>query len=233
MKFFKKAGVAVIGISAALLSFNALAAIQTLTGTNLTYVFDDSLMGLYGMPTLSGDSLVFTPTSFIAQSTNGQGIVMTSSTINVKVYANSNYSFSTLSLKEMGDYSLIGSDAQVAVGGQIRAFDLANALSPQLTDSITANAPLNVTTTLGSYQTTNWEANAAVAIPANWSNGVNLTIQNILLASTTQVGSAAFIQKKFVGTAVILAPVPEAQTYAMMLVGLGLVGFMVRRARAA
>lgn len=231
MKLFKRPGVAVIGISAALLSFNALAAMQTLTGTNLTYVFDDSLMGLYGTPTLSGDSLVFTPSSFIAQSTNGQGIVMTNSTINIKVYANPNYNFSTLSLKETGDYSLIGNDAQVAVGGQIRAFDLANALSPQLTNSIAATTPLNITTTLGTYQTTNWEANAAVTVPANWSNGVNLTIQNILLASTTQLGSAAFIQKKFVGVSVILAPVPEAQTYAMMLVGLGLVGFMVGRKR--
>ncbi|MGA9163896.1 MAG: FxDxF family PEP-CTERM protein [Thiobacillus sp.] len=232
MKIFKKAGVAIIGLSATLLSCNALAVVQTLVGTNVTYVFDDALMGLYGTPILSGDSLVFTPINFKAQSTNGQGIVQTSSTINVQVYTNANYNFSAFNLTELGDYSLIGSDAQVAVGGQIRMFDLTNPPPPaanQLTDPITVTAPLTVTTSLANYQTTNWQANAAIAVPTNWGNGVNLTIENILLASTTQLGSAAFVEKKFVGNSVILTPVPEAETYAMMLAGLGLVGFMARR----
>jgi len=230
MKLFKKTGVAAIGLTAALLSCNALAAIQTLVGTNVTYVYDDTLMGLYGLPTLSGDSLIFTPTSFKALSTNG-GIVQTSSTINVKVYSNPNYKFSTFNLAEMGDYSLIGSDAQVALGGQLRAFDLVNAppAGQQLINPITATAPLTVTTSLANYLTTNWQANAAITTPANWSNGVNLTIENILIARTTQLGSAAFIEKKFVGSAVILTPVPEADTYAMMLAGLALVGYMARR----
>ena len=231
MKMFKKAGVAIIGLSAALLSCNALAVVQTLVGTNVTYVFDDMLMGLYGTPILSGDSLVFTPTNFKAVSTDG-GIVMTSSTINVQVYTNANYNFSAFNLTELGDYSLIGSDAQVAVGGQIRMFDLTNPPPPaanQLTDPITVTSPLTVTTSIANYQTTNWQANAAIAVPTNWGNGVNLTIENILLASTTQLGSAAFVEKKFVGNSVILTPVPEAETYAMMLAGLGLVGFMARR----
>jgi hypothetical protein len=229
MTTFKKAGVAVLGLSVVLLSGNALAVVQTLVGTNVTYVYDDALMGLYGQPFLSGDSLVFTPSNFQALSTDG-GFVQTSSTINVKVYANTNYTLSAFNLTELGDYSLIGSDAEVAVGGQIRLFDLAN-ISNQLTDPITATAPLTVTTTVGNYQTTNWQANAAIAVPTNWSNGVNLTIENILLASTTQVGSAAFIEKKFVGNSVVITPIPEAETYAMMLAGLGLVGFMARRTR--
>jgi hypothetical protein len=229
MTTFKKAGVAVLGLSVVLLSGNALAVVQTLVGTNVTYVYDDALMGLYGQPFLSGDSLVFTPSYFQALSTDG-GFVQTSSTINVKVYANTNYTLSAFNLTELGDYSLIGSDAEVAVGGQIRLFDLAN-ISNQLTDPITATAPLTVTTTVGNYQTTNWQANAAIAVPTNWSNGVNLTIENILLASTTQVGSAAFIEKKFVGNSVVITPIPEAETYAMMLAGLGLVGFMARRTR--
>ena len=227
MTTFTKAGVAVLGLSAVLLTGNAFAAVQTLVGTNVTYVYDDALMGLYGQPFLSGDSLVFTPTNFKALSTDG-GLVQTSSTINVKVYANENYTLSAFSLTELGDYSLIGSDAEVAVGGQIRLFDLAN-IANQLTDPITVTAPLTVTTTLANYQTTNWEANAALAVPTNWSSGVNLTIENILIARTTQVGSAAFVEKKFVGNSVVITPVPEAETYAMMLAGLGLVGFMVRR----
>jgi hypothetical protein len=228
MRINRKITLAVAGLSAALLSGNALAAWQTLVGTNVTYQYEDTLMGLYGQPFLSGDSLVFTPTNFKAESSNGQEVVQTGSTINVRVYANSNYTFSAFNLTELGDYALIGNDAQVAVGGQIRAFDLANAGS-QLTDSITVTAPLTVTTTLANYQTTNWQANAAIAVPTNWSNGVNLTIENILLASTSQAGSLAFVEKKFVGNSVVITPVPEAETYAMMLAGLGLIGFMVGR----
>ena len=233
MRTFKKVGFAIIGLSATLLSFNALAvSMQTLIGTNVTYVYDADSVGLYGTPFLSGDNLIFTPTNFKALSANGQGIVTTSGTINVKAYANSNYSFTSFNLTEYGDYSLIGSDAQVTLGGQIRAFDLANPI-PQLTDPITKTAPLTVTTTFAGYQTTNWEANASITIPTIWSNGVNLTIENILKARTTQFGSEAFIEKKFSGSVVILSPVPEADTYAMMLAGLGLVGFMVRRKRTA
>ncbi|HUX30247.1 MAG TPA: PEP-CTERM sorting domain-containing protein [Thiobacillus sp.] len=233
MRINKKAALAVAGLSAVLLSGYALAAVQTLTGTNVTYVYDDESMGLYSQPILSGDSLIFTPTTFKAQSSNVQGIVQTSSTINVQVYANANYNLSAFNLTELGNYYLIGSDAQVAVGGQISLFDLANPppAANQLTDPITATAPLTATTTLANYQITSWQANAAIAVPANWSNGVNLTIENILLASTIQLGSAAFIEEKFAGSSVILTPVPEAQTYAMMLAGLGLVGFMARRAR--
>ncbi len=232
MTMFKKTGVAVLGLSAVLLSGNALAEDwKTLTGTNVTYVYDADVTGLYGTPFLSGDSLVFTPTNFNALSADG-GFVQTSSTVNVKVYANGGYTLSAFNLTELGDYYLIGSDAEVAVGGQIRLFDLDN-ISNQLTDPITATAPLTVTTTFGNYQTTNWQANAAIAVPTNWSSGVNLTIENILLAHTTQVGSAAFVEKKLTGNSVVITPVPEAETYAMMLAGLGLVGFMARRRRIA
>ncbi|MDP3217955.1 MAG: FxDxF family PEP-CTERM protein, partial [Deltaproteobacteria bacterium] len=42
----------------------------------------------------------------------------------------------------------------------------------------------------------------------------------------------AFIEKKYAGLNVITTPVPEAETYAMMLAGLGLIGFAVRRRSA-
>ena len=231
MTTYKKAGVAVLGLSAILLSGNALAATQTLVGTNVTYVYDDDLMGLYGQPTLSGDSLVFTPINFKAQSTDGNGgvnggIVQTGSTINVQVYANTNYTLSAFSLTELGDYRLIGSDAQVTVGGQMRLFDLDDVppAGSELTDPITATAPLTVATSL-----TDWQANAAIAVPANWNSGVNLTIENILLARTTQTGSTGEIWKNTVTVNTSVSPVPEAETYAMILAGLGLVGFMARR----
>lgn len=223
-----------LALAASVASPSAQAAIQTLVGTNVTYQYDDALVGLFGLPTLAGDSLTFTPTNFKAVSNNGQGVVLASGTINVQIFANNGFTFPGVTVQESGDYHLIGSDAQVSVGGQIRAYDLLNPLptSSHITDPIVATAPLTTTTTINPYGTTNWQADAMVNLPTAWSaGGINLTIENILLASTFNLGSSAMIEKKFVGTAIIITPVPEAETYAMMLAGLGLVGWMAGRRR--
>jgi hypothetical protein len=233
-KSYKKSALISLGLTATLFGGNALADVQTLVGTNVTFQYDDDLLGLYGTPTVAGNSLIFTPTTFNVQSTNGQGIVQTSSTVNVQIFANAGFNFPAVMLEESGDYALIGSDAQVAVGGQIRAYDLLNPLpnSLHLTDNIVASAPLTTTTSLAPYSTTNWNASASLVLPTAWSaGGVNLTIENILLASTSFAGSSAFLEKKFLGTAVVITAVPEAQTYGMMLAGLGLVGWMAGRRR--
>lgn len=232
-----KGAAALLGLSASLLSSGAFA-MTTLAGTNVSFTFDETLVGLYGMPTVAGDSLIFTPTSFSASSTNGQGIVQKNGTLNVSITANPGYQFSTVSLTERGDYYLIGSDAAVAVGGQIRVFDQDDPVNNEVTGNIVATAPFNVYTTISSFSTTNWTANASASIPASgWGgadgivSGVNLTIENLLIASTTAAGSAAYIEKKFAGTTIVISAVPEAQTWAMMLAGLGAIGFMTRRAR--
>ncbi|MEQ1663456.1 MAG: FxDxF family PEP-CTERM protein [Thiobacillus sp.] len=222
-----------LALAASVASPAAQAAIQRLVGTNVTYQYDDAVVGLFGLPTLAGDSLTFTPTNFKALSSDGQ-FTNVNSTINVQIFAHTGYTFPGVTVQESGDYYLIGSDAQVAVGGQIRAYDLLNPLptSAHITDPIVATAPLTTTTTLSNFGTTNWQADAMVNLPTAWSaGGINLTIENILIAFTANQGSAAMIEKKFVGTAIVITPVPEAETYAMMLAGLGLVGWMAGRRR--
>ena len=108
-------------------------------------------------------------------------------------------------------------------------------MPPPPVSKIKTTLPLTDVTSMADFETTDWTSHAGVAIPAGWGgadgvvNGVNVTIENILLANSLTSGSAAFIEKKFVGLGVVAAPVPEADTYAMMLAGLGLVGFAVRR----
>ena len=62
---------------------------------------------------------------------------------------------------------------------------------------------------------------------------LNVTLENLLLTSTNVANSLAFAEKKFVGLSLItggaVTPVPEAETYSMMLAGLGLLGLMVAR----
>ena len=76
-----------------------------------------------------------------------------------------------------------------------------------------------------------------VALSA-WTDtqAVIVTVQNIPLASTSGASSLAFVDKKFVGLTPTLAgipisPVPEAHTYGMMLAGLGLTSWKIKRRR--
>lgn len=207
----------------------ALAASVTLTGTTVDFTFDDAMLGLFGPANVSGNSLYFTPTDFEAKSLNGAGFALTNDTMNIKVSAHSGWLFSTIGLVEKGDYLLLGSSGMADVAGQMRVFDVAAPLV-DVTTSIVSSSPL---TQVG-LPTHNWDAQVSTDLSAwNTAQAINVTIENLLLASTGTASSLAFVEKKFVGLTVVTAPVPEAETYAMMLVGLGLVGFAARRRRAA
>ena len=208
----------------------AQASIVTLTGSTVDYTFDNSLLGLFGTPAVSGNTLYFTPTTFKAQSANGGGYTLTDSTVNIQVDAKPGYLFSKVGLHESGDYLLLGSGSQADVTGQIRVFRLSQPLGV-ITRSIVPTAPLDLTGT----PTHNWHAKAGANLAA-WNTGapINVTVENLLLANTiTTPSSLAFVQKKYIGLTVVTAPVPEAETWALMLAGLGLVGLQLRRSKGA
>jgi hypothetical protein len=231
MRNHKKTALAVLGLSAALLGSPALAV--TLTGTTVSYSFDNAELGLFGTASVSGDELVFTPSNFEAVSANGVA-GFAAWTVHVTVNANSGYQLSSFNLAEGGSYSQSGI-AGVGVTGEFGALDIEGATNnTYLPATIQATAAFDGTSP-------NWTAQAGVTLPATGWGGtddlvgsVSLTISNQLYAYTG-IGGAASIAKEFVNlsamTTAITTPVPEAQTYAMMLAGLGLVGFMARRAR--
>ncbi len=234
MKHMKKLAAAILLLSQAI-SGTALAVPVTVAGTTVSFTFDSALSGLFGAPTVTGDALFFTPTTYKAQSFNGTGFASASQTFNIAVNANSGYLVSALNLSEDGDYYNIGTGSSVAVGGKFYARDLESPMTPAASSKIQSSLPLTDMTSMADFETTDWTSHANIAIPAGWGgadgivSGVNVTIENILLANSTTLGAAAFIEKKFVGLNVVTAPVPEPETYAMLLVGLGLVGFAVRR----
>lgn len=224
MKRVKTLATGVFLLSQAL-SGAAYAASVTLIGNNVDFTFDDSLMGLFGQPKIAGDTLYFLPVNFEAQSLNGSGLGFTRDTINIEVTAHTGWNFNSVNLLERGDYLLLGNGSMVDVTGQIRVFDTAMPLT-ELVDGITPSSPLTMT----GVPTKNWDANASVDVSAwNTATKLNVTIENLLLASTTSSNSLAFVEKKFAGLTLITTPVPEANTYTMMLAGMGLVGFMVAR----
>lgn len=227
MKRMKKVAAGVFLLTQAA-SGAAFAASVTLTGNTVDYTFDDTMLGLFGPATLSGDILSFTPVDFQAQSLNGDGFALTNSTMNIQVTAHDGWSFSTIGLAEKGGYMLLGSGSTASVGGQMRVHDVA----APLTD-VTASIQSPVALDQSGMTITNWTAGASTDLSA-WTGArsVNVTVQNLLLASTDAASSLAFVDKKFVGLTPTMAaavPVPEVQTSAMMLAGLGLVGWRIRR----
>lgn len=213
------------------LSGVAFAASVTLAGTTVDFSFDDALMGLFGQANVSGDTLYFTPTHFTAESANGGGFDLTKQTLNIKMSVHDGWDFSGLGLTERGDYLRVGDGAKLAVSGQIRAFDTAQPMT-EVTSNILATNAFQQT---DDFITKNWEANAtANLVNMSGASMINVTLQNILVAqSASGTDTLAFIEKKFAGLNVITTPVPEAETYAMMLAGLGLVGFAAARRRIA
>jgi hypothetical protein len=221
------AGMLVLGQA---LSGAASAAPVTLFGSTVDFTFDDGLLGLFGTPGVSGDTLFFTPTKFDAQAFNGSAFGLTKETVHIKVATHNGYEFSSANLLERGDYLLLGPSSAVNVGGQIRVFDLA-APSTDLTAPIASQVAM---TTVG-LPTHNWTASASADVSMLDASAINVTLENILIASAFSPDSLAFVEKKYAGLTIgtlAVTPVPEADTYAMMLAGLGLVGWMARR-RAA
>lgn len=228
MKHMKKLAAGILLFSQAL-SGAVYAAPVTLVGTNIDFTFDNSLLGLFGQPTVSGNTLFFTPVYFSATSVNGEGYVLTNDTLNVKISAHQGATFNSLNLTERGDYLLLGNGSTADISGQLRAFDTALPLV-DLTASIMSTTSLNLT----GVPTKNWVANASLNLATlSQAKTLNVTLENLLLTSTNTANSLAFAQKKFVGlsltTGGAVTPVPEAETYSMMLAGLGLVGLMVAR----
>lgn len=211
----------VLGLSASLPGGSAVA--STLSGVHVSYSFDETALGLFGTASVAGDSLVFAPAGFLATAP-----APTYQTVTVTVTALAGYQLSSFGLTETGGYSLSGPGDQVYLAGNIEALDIEGNTSNNAIGNIVADAPFD-------GATGTWTAQAGIVLPATgWGGGdgivtsVNLTLSNQLFA----VGGAE-IWKDAVSLAAVTAvtPVPEADTYAMMLAGLGLVGFLARRAR--
>jgi hypothetical protein len=210
----------------------ASAASVTLSGHTVDFSFDDSLLGLFGQPTVAGDSIYFTPINFTAESMNGDGFDLTKQTINIKVTAHDGWDFSSLDLTERGDYLRVGG-AKLAVTGQIRAFDSMNPMNEATASILNDEKKFKRT---HDFVSRNWSAGATADLAGmRAASMINVTLENILVANSLNNRGLAFIEKKFAGlemvTTQVTTPVPEADTYAMMLAGLGLVGWSAMRRR--
>ena len=222
MKYYKKAALVLLGMSAACVGTSAYAGVVvsngvvTATGDHLTYTFNEVDLGLFGplsSVSLTGNSLNFAPTGFSAAS---PGAGLTDWSMQITVTAHQGYRLSSFGLVEGGSFTSGGTfDATGIFGVQDNYAPNSNALSVGFS---------------GTFSGTGWTAQTGAILPgAGWGNGglfndATLTIENMLVAV-----AGGSISKEFITISAVAVPVPEAHAYAMMLAGLGLIGFMVRR----
>lgn len=225
-----------LGLLAGLIAVPAFAALQTISGSSFDLTYDDTRVGLFGAPSLVGNTIFFTPGAFIAESTNGAGVDLTTSTINFILAAKPGFSFGTLALVERGDYRLNGIGSTVGIGGQLIAFDESDPIGTYSFDFIDPNPAMPLIINNATLQPWRGDASLKVSqLPFFDPTVLRVAIQNQLTATTTAAGaegSYAFIQKKFTGAPVTLEvlPVPVPGALWLFVAGVGpLLGFARRR----
>ena len=207
------AAVALLSISA--VQANILWSQSSGTADYFDWQNGQSLYGLFGDPTLvGGNTLVFFPSNFRAESVNGQSDSV-SDILEFELIAHSGFSFQDIRITEYGDYGILGT-GQVQVTGGLSVTNM-NTMDT-LTSGLTANPSMPVTSGQGE-----WEALSQIDIlPADWTH-IKITLENNMLA-ISGCDSAAFIQKKVLGNAIAIQIIPEPATVAMLSIG-GLLAF--------
>jgi hypothetical protein len=212
-------------LTAVLLAMGATGAMAvpvTLTGTHIDVVYDTADLGLFGIPSLVGDMLSWTPTAFTA-TRNGGPQILTSQT-SVKIIAHSGFDVQSVSYSEGGSYTKVGTGLVSATG----AVDVAAQApaAPVVHAAFTTGA-------LAAATNGSWAASVAPISFGAGTSVVSFLVSNTLKALGT-ANSLNTISKTLPTLSVVVVPsVPEPETYAMMLAGVAALAFVARRRKAA
>jgi hypothetical protein len=184
---------------------------------------------LWGNPIIAGNSFLFTPTDFRAQSSSGignPGIV--DGLLQFQIETKPGWQISGFSLNESGFYSITGTGA-VSAGGQLRIINLAN--GQEYTDGLDATLPVPGAPNAG-FTISNpgpfghiegqWAGVMTTTLP-NGLQRVLIIVDNNLQAISGGPGPGipggnSYIDKKFAnGSVVISVFVPEPASICVLL----------------
>jgi len=234
-------GVAALSLSAALLLASAAQAANYGNFVGSTVVFQNvrDQNGLFGAPTVSVDSLDFSPNAFEADCAVAPGCppspVQVDDTLTLAIQANSGSFIDDILLTEAGDTTL-SSFLNALAATQVTASVFIDifAIDGVAVNGINANAQM-VFTQGGIYETTDegpgthlWSGSLLIDLDQIIANAgasgratrVEINLNNTLVAFA-QDGAAARIEKKDIdGLAITVVPEPGTA----LLMGLGLLG---------
>ncbi len=202
----------------------AHAALVTLSGANVDFIIDDAQAGLSiygGLPTVVGDSLLFFPSTFRAQSNNGVGTVSVAGTVNFQIVAHSgNLALNTVAVSEFGDYfNTPDAGGSVSAVAQLGAINLMSTNPPASFRQDIAQTGL-----LTADGANPWELVTNLDFRQVWlqpTTRVQIDIQNNLSATSVANFSESWIQKKFQGMVVDVQVVPLPAAFWLLASALG------------
>lgn len=203
----KKSSIILLSGLILLASTAANSALITQYGDNLSFTYDDSTA--YGTGFVIGDVIFFTPSIFLAESYDAEGLDTITATLNIDISATTDgYKMSSFDLYEDGDYRLDGNGASVSADGFFRATSLTTQCGLPPCQETTLFDAGTLTDTDGDLAL--WSMGGMLDLSWGMDSAVRLTIQNNLTAETLADQEIAFIQKKFSVTTTPEVPVPAA-----------------------
>ncbi len=163
--------------------------------------------GLFGDPVVSGNTFIFTPSNFRAESVNGVAAIV-SDRMEVTITAKPGSVITGIRITEYGDYGIL-SQGMVSVSGTMFLTNL-NEFEVRYSD-FGSNPASPISSGIGS-----WDAEVAVD-SFEWPR-LKLVLDNNLMAISSP-GSVTFIEKKVMGSAVSVEIIPEPATIAILTLG--------------
>ncbi len=161
--------------------------------------------GLFGSPTVTGNSFIFFPQAFNASSTNGVAD-QTNDRLQFELIAKPGFVFNGIAITEIGDYTISGVGSVSVTAGlfvtDLNGFRVADDHFSQTFNSGAAN----------------WSGTPSVDLsimPPDWVH-VMVVLDNVL-AATSQANSTSFIEKKVTGGVIITIPSPASAS--MLILG--------------
>jgi hypothetical protein len=225
MRWDVLAATALLGV--ALSPVAAASSVTTLYGTDFAFTFIEDDLGPYGMPTVSGNRLVFSPTGFSASAVGAAGASPDATwTVNIEVAVTAlGRTVGSILYTEGGTYTLKnaggaatvdpGDDPMVHVAGELRV----NAGALEYPQALGVTSPLPG---FAPGEGLGWTAGAAVNVAGWGTTTLLVSLQNILSAESYLAGDEGTITKTEAALEVTPVPVPAALwLFAPAVLGLG------------
>lgn len=224
-----------VGAASCFMALGAQAVtLETLVGTTITYVYDkdQAAVALFGEPILVGDTVVFTPLNFRAESTNGApgSDVVSANFVFENVYANdANAWIDSINVSEEGDYR-IDTDGYVSVDLRLQGSTNSGSTFGRGVDTASFSSSgdsggIQEWGTLSASLSGSDIVDPFSGESVGPQNSLTIGIQNNLTAITDANGETAWVEKKLNFTAVSAVPLPAAAwLFGSAMIGLLAVG---------